>query len=281
MAVPGAVAQARKVGALVWRIGIDHLYTHPTMLLDVMRANERGAQALADGEHAEVIRNWRLAMRSCRQTVDSLMQFAFSRTYVIPVRQQRYLQTPYGLPLIHGLAQAPAEDDPWNFVREWMITGPFPLEGNNDADVVAPGFVRAFPPEAEQGGAYSPEYSTLDGRAQWRRVDGNMSGRTNFLQHFVTTDDAVCYARSTVTAPRDMDVEMSIGSNDGAKVWVNGAEVFSWYGGRTAQPHQNQVSLHLNAGRNEVLVKVANLGANWELFLSFRDPERALRFEAQ
>jgi hypothetical protein len=278
LAVPGAVAQTRKVGALAWRVGVAELSSgaHSTMLLDATRANERGMQALVDGEQVEVIRNWRLTMRLCRKTIDRLMHFAFSRKYIIPANQHRYMHTPYALPLIHNLAQSPAEDDPWSFVRDWMITGPFPLEGHEDADVIAPGFVRAFPPEAQQDGASATEYSTPDDRVEWRKVDGDISGELDLLPHFATTDDMVCYARCTIVAPEEMDIDMSLGSNDGAKVWLNGEEVFSWYGGRAAAPHQNTIPVHLNAGSNEVMVKVANLGANWGLYLSFRDPEREL-----
>ena len=98
---------------------------------------------------------------------------------------------------------------------------------------------------------------------------------------FTTTEDAVCYARCTVIAPRAMTVEMSLGSNDGAKAWVNGEQVFSWYGGRPARPHQDTVPVRLNVGANDVLVKVVNLGYNWALYTSFDDSGRELIIEAR
>jgi hypothetical protein len=86
-----------------------------------------------------------------------------------------------------------------------------------------------------------------------------------------------------VIAPHDTTTTLSLGSNDGAKVWLNGAEVFRWpsepTGGRTAAPHQDEVPVTLRAGENVVLAKVENLGANWQLFVSFHDPGRVLQFE--
>ena len=83
-------------------------------------------------------------------------------------------------------------------------------------------------------------------------------------------------------APHDMRVRMSLGSNDGAKVWVNEKEVFSWcgaaHGGRSAQPHQDEFEVDLKEGSNQVLVKVENLGGGWQLYLSVRDPDRNLEF---
>ncbi len=276
LAVLGAAAQARKVGALIWRTGFDHLYKHPTMLLDAMRANEYAADMLVEGNHVEVLRAWRISLAACRVAIDTLMGFAQEREYIIPDRDLRNLHVAYGLPRIPNLVNAPAPDDPWNYVRGWQVTGPFLLEGNDDGEVVAPGFVNAFGPETEMATGFTSGYETLDGQAGWASARADISGRINFLHHFRTTEDAVCYARCTVTAPEDMDVDMSLGSNDGARAWLNGEEVFSWYGGRTAEPHQNTIPVRLREGENDVLVKVVNLGSNWALFLSFKDPDRRL-----
>ena len=78
-----------------------------------------------------------------------------------------------------------------------------------------------------------------------------------------------------------MDASFSLGSNDGAKVLVNGAEAFSNPAprGRKAKPHQDKFTVRLSEGPNEILVKVANYGANWRLFLAVEDPDRELEFD--
>jgi len=55
------------------------------------------------------------------------------------------------------------------------------------------------------------------------------------------------------------EVTAFLGSNDGARVCLNGAVVFSWpselTGGRGAGAHQNEIPLHLNASENVLIRK--------------------------
>ena len=276
LAYTGSVAQVRKVGSLVWQTGFDHLYHSPTVMLDAVRANERAMVALLDGRAEDVVNEWRYAHRTCRSMLDSMMTFAYEREAIIPPNQRKYLLSPYGLAQIPKLSMALDPNDTWHFVANWSVTGPFPLEGNDDGDVMAPGFERVYPPETNADPTAT--FATVDGTAGWRAVQADLDGGVNLLDHFITTEDVVCYARCTVVAPEAVDIDMSLGSNDGAKVWVNGEEVFALHTGRSATQHQDTIPVHLNAGTNHVLVKVENLGANWALYLSFDDPDRALTF---
>ena len=74
---------------------------------------------------------------------------------------------------------------------------------------------------------------------------------------------------------------MSLGSNDGAIVFLNGEMVFFRHGGRYALPHQDTIPVMFREGANEVLVKVENLALNWRLYLSFEDEQRILTYKAQ
>ncbi|HNZ38725.1 MAG TPA: hypothetical protein PK251_10160 [Candidatus Latescibacteria bacterium] len=279
LAVAGSIAQTRKVSAAAWSIGFGNLYDAGNLVLPAVRLNEQAMDAVKEGNEVAEVRLWREANRVCRTVLDSMMVFAEARRALVPAAQQRYLNSPYGLYAIKNLMRAPAVDDPWHHVAQWEVTGPFPLEYDQNApDVFPPGFERVYPPE--NATASSGPFATVDGPASWKPAVADITGITDFLNYFSTTDNVVCYARTTVTAPRDTTMEMSIGSNDGAKVWVNGTEVLSIHppGGRAAAPHQNKVTVNLRAGRNVVLAKVENLGLNWQLYLSFRDENRVLKF---
>ena len=78
-----------------------------------------------------------------------------------------------------------------------------------------------------------------------------------------------------------METTLALGSNDGARVWLNDEMVFDLHTGRGAAPRQNEINVRLNEGENFLLVKVENLGARWALYVSFNDPERVLQFEAK
>jgi len=280
--VPAAAAQARKVCDVVWRTGQDNLYA-PSVVMEAMRATEECAEALDAGDPATAFAAWRTCFRACRTLLDNVMQFANDRRELIPAQQQRFLLSPHGLHNIPGLGETPPPEGPWRFLQQWMVTGPFPLDWDGEkTDAVPPGFDRAYAPEAstELGGVFD----TVDGRAIWRYAEAGPSGLLDFLPYFVTVDNVVCYARCRITAPRGMTVRFSLGSNDGARAWVNGEDVFRWcsvpQGGRTASPHQNEFTAELRAGANTLLVKVENLGSNWQLYAAVDDPDRVLVLEA-
>jgi len=272
-----SAVQTRKVADVAWQLDADTLYV-PDVLLEAFRAGERCADAVVAGDDVAAMRAWRDALRASRGVLDDTMRKAEAAKGQIPPSQQRFLTSPYGLHNIRGLGKAPAPDDPWHFIQKWAVTGPFPLEWEGEGSTsTPPGFDRAYPPETNTDPA--AVFDTVDGKAPWRPVATDMSCCLDFLEHFGTSENVLCYARSTIVAPRDMEARMSLGSNDGAKVWVNGEQVFSWSGGRPAKPHQDEFAVTLKEGRNAVLVKVENLGASWQLYLSLHDPERELTYE--
>lgn len=278
LAVAGSIAQTRKVSAAAWAVGFGNLYDAGNLVLPAVRLNEQAITALAQGKPVEEVRLWRQANRICRTVLDSMMVFAEARRDLIPANQQRFLNSPYGLYAIKNLMRAPAADDPWHMVPEWEVTGPFALGyDENQPDTIPVGFNTPYPPE--NPAAAAGPFSGVDGPVGWKRVAADMIGITDFLNCFATTTNVLCYARTDVIAPRDTVVEMSIGSNDGAKVWINGKEVYAVHppGGRSASQH-DLVQVNLKAGKNPVLVKVENLGLNWQLYLAFRDQSRKLTF---
>jgi hypothetical protein len=281
LAAAGSIAQTRKVSAATWAVGFGNLYDAGNLVLPAVRLNDQAMVAVARGQAVEEVRLWRQANRICRTVLDSMMVFAEARRNLIPANQLRFLNSPYGLYAIKNLMRAPAADDPWHMVPEWEVTGPFSLGYNESKPEMIPvGFSTRYPPE-NPASAAGP-FTGVDGPMGWKRAASDMIGITDFLNCFATTANVLCYARTHVIAPHDTVVEMSIGSNDGAKVWINGKEVYSLHppGGRSASQH-DVVQVNLKAGKNQILVKVENLGLNWQLYLAFRDQKRALRYEVE
>ena len=281
MASTAAAMQLQKTSQLVWQAGIQDLRPGggDVLMVPAARSALYTSEAAASARSAEAVRSWRRTMRLCRVAVDSVMSRVERYRPVVPEEYQHLLATPYGLHNVPAFAQAVNPEDSWHFIRGWEIAGPFPLEWDGDnVDVGVPeGFTRAYPPE--QG--YTPRayFETVDGVRGWREVNADLSGMLDFLPLFETTGNVVCYARCRIVAPRGMEVQLSIGSNDGAKVFLNGEEVLSKPGGRKADPHMDTVPVRLLSGSNELLIKVMNLGANWRLYASVNDPDRELQFE--
>ena len=279
LASPGAVAQAHSVNTMIWKMGFDRGGRSPHNL-KMMRASEACIAATVEGRPAEAVTAWKKTLRIARTLVDEAMHTAEARRYNIPLEQQPYLHTPWGLHNIPNLRDVPVET-PWKVVRKWRVAGPFALDwdGKEDSAVSPPGLVRKCAPE----GPFNPDatFETVDGTARWQEAEGDISGVLDLLPHFVSTDNMVAYARCRIVAPRDMEVTLSLGSNDGAKLLVNGESVYEQHGGRWATPHQDMIPVRLKAGANSVLAKVENLKGGWRLFLSVKDERNELQVDIE
>ncbi|HOX38424.1 MAG TPA: HEAT repeat domain-containing protein [Candidatus Brocadiia bacterium] len=86
-------------------------------------------------------------------------------------------------------------------------------------------------------------------------------------------DQTVGYLRTKVYSPVEQDVHMLTGSDDGLKVWVNGAEVLSINAPRGVAKDQDKSKAHLKQGWNTVLMKVTQGGGDWEACLRFRSSD--------
>lgn len=150
------------------------------------------------------------------------------------------------------------------FIAHWLIAGPFPNEN-------CKGFEAAYPPESAK------TLEELMKAAEWKQVSAT-EGILNLLSHFKPNTNVVAYALTIVEAPKDMETELLIGSDDGVKVWLNGNLVHSNHVHRGLTVDQDRVRVKLKQGENLLLVKVENGGGDWALAVRIRDPEGVLKF---
>ena len=88
---------------------------------------------------------------------------------------------------------------------------------------------------------------------------------------FAANEWVLAYAFSCVHSPKARQATLSVGSDDGIRVWLNGELVIDHYEARGAAPNQNQTPVQLRKGWNAVLVKVEERIGGWGFFLDFLD----------
>ncbi len=126
----------------------------------------------------------------------------------------------------------------------WYAIGPFKATGST-------AFTEAFSPESE----IALDRSYAGGTLQWH-VEPGWSDRT-----VIDLGDSVncaTYLYRTITVPNDTLIPVSLGSDDGIKVWLNGREIFAHNVNRACRPDQEEVDLSLKAGENRFLMKINN-----------------------
>ncbi len=172
------------------------------------------------------------------------------------------------------------------FLRTWLICGPFP---NPPASGTA---------GARQG--LTVDY--LGGEAAVRPADGTVQSlpgggevkwfahtaprdKVDFRQLFTSrskpVEQVVAYAYTTITRPAEEHTVISVGSDDGVRLWVNGALALDHAIDRGAQPDQELVPVTLRAGENTLLIKVDQGNGDWGLYLRVLKPGEARLLDQQ
>ncbi|HKJ92086.1 MAG TPA: DUF2961 domain-containing protein [Longimicrobiales bacterium] len=164
------------------------------------------------------------------------------------------------------------------WAREWNVVGPFanPRVPGSDR---SPALDSVYGPERDPG--LSRHYSGVDGaRVTWQRATAGDDGFVNLDDRFQPNDHVAAYARAFLVSPDARDATLLLGADDADQLWVNGQEVSSRQGPHASQPDEMAVPVHLHAGCNLVVLKVAELEGGWGFQMRAADPAGDLRWRA-
>jgi len=167
------------------------------------------------------------------------------------------------------------EEQKTGFVNNWMVIGSFDLGAKGYmATVAPPGFDKEYPPEKEI--KFSKTYSGINGNVGWKKAITNIRGLLDFNAAYSTNKGAIAYAYTEIESPDDRKVLITLGSDDGAKVWINEDLVFSKHIKRGAKPDEEFLDVQLKKGKNTILVKLENFGGGWGIVMRVVDPKKEL-----
>jgi putative membrane-bound dehydrogenase-like protein len=148
-------------------------------------------------------------------------------------------------------------------VDYWHILGPF---DNGDGDA---GMERPFAPEKVID--LKGQYPGKSGTVAWRTVKPDEKGYVD-LQAFLAgeSDNVVSYLYREVESPAEQEALVLLGTDDCAKLWVNGRLVYTNMRHRAAAPEEDAVRVPLKRGRNAFLLKINNGDGAHGFFLTLQ-----------
>jgi pimeloyl-ACP methyl ester carboxylesterase len=178
-------------------------------------------------------------------------------------------------------------------VRRWLVLGVFP---NPRDDTVAEGpdrvgYVTDFLASVggEGGAALASDLAVpwrdaegVERETLPRVVEAGRDGIVDLRAHFESLDEpgvenVVAYAFCYLRSDEDQVMQCLFGSDDSARVWVNGELVHDMWvpAGRGCTPRSDDFRLALNAGLNGVLVKVDQMSGGWSFVFESLTSEEA------
>ncbi|MDD8026297.1 MAG: DUF2961 domain-containing protein [Acidobacteriota bacterium] len=159
------------------------------------------------------------------------------------------------------------------FLTEWNLAGPFDAP---DMDALAVG----GPPEAESD--LSAAFIGKDGKpAGWKKIRAGGSGAFDLNALVQPNERVAVYALGWVKAPEAGPACFLLGSDDGARLWINGELVHDNPAYRAVTTDQDKVAVRLKKGWNKVLLKIVQGDGGFGFQARFADPDGKLVWSAE
>ena len=139
----------------------------------------------------------------------------------------------------------------------WLSIGPF-LASSHDA------FAEAFPPERE----FTPDTAYGGGKLRWTP---RPAWRDGSLVNFEETDYCAMYLTRTLQAPHDTVLSISLGSDDGIKLWLDGKLLFGHDIYRGLDADQDHLEMKVPRGEHRLLLKINNGQGGFGYYFAVQD----------
>lgn len=166
-----------------------------------------------------------------------------------------------GLRLYRNLGVKTAAPTP-STTGKWFYAGPFDNTGQKGFDTV-------YPPET--GVDLKKEYVGKNNeKVVWKEgnfVDGQPNDLTIFGKPELNTN-CVAYIYREINVGSDMEVPVSLGSDDTLTVWLNGQKIHAENVYRGVAPDQAVLKLKLRPGKNTVLLKICQGDGGFGFYFS-------------
>lgn len=182
----------------------------------------------------------------------------------IVARHQRNELSPEQRRELQGVFSAPTP------ILQWHLVGGFP-KGLGE-----PKFDPASPPDLNR------TFEVADKQLSWKQIaTKDKYGKVSPGQHVSPKEGVWSLAYAEIEAPADQQSEFVIGSDDQAKLWVNGEKVYEFRNNRGWSAEADRGPIKLKQGINRIYLLCGNDGGPWDFSLAIRmkDPQYAFLYE--
>jgi putative heme-binding domain-containing protein len=135
----------------------------------------------------------------------------------------------------------------------WHIFGPFANDASDSA------LDKDLGLESAKAIDLSATLPGRDGPVKWSTAKVNGTGYVDLMAHYPGKSAlSASYLYREIDSPVDQEGAILFGNDDGAKIWLNGQQVFENRDHDAATPERHKVPVKLKKGANAVLIKIVN-----------------------
>lgn len=157
--------------------------------------------------------------------------------------------------IMRGLGPNPEFARAIGVVNHWYFVGPFPW-------IVSEGFTGAF--IGEPNVTLDATYPAGDQVLQWHAADSqDAAGMYDLFGVLGKVEQSVGFAHTRIEVAEGGPAQIRAGSDDGLRVWVNGASVLEKDVDRGYDLDQDVADITLQTGTNTLLVQITQRAGGW------------------
>ncbi|MGA2248021.1 MAG: HEAT repeat domain-containing protein [Verrucomicrobiota bacterium] len=145
------------------------------------------------------------------------------------------------------------------YITAWQFAGPYQQKGQNFSAL----FDIVFPPETANAQG-----------VKWRALPVSDDPDNSWVMDLLKPmggEQEVAYARTSIHCDSEQPAWFLVNSDDGVKVWLNGAVVHANNTSRGLNGPADQVKITFKPGWNDVLLKITQNNAGWGFWVRLTD----------
>lgn len=148
-------------------------------------------------------------------------------------------------------------------IAEWHVIGPFRAR----PEEVSLKFPTAIDHERSKRGDGSMDLTASHqigtNTLRWEKAKTNKRGILNGDDAFGHHEHCIAFGYAEIQSIHPRETVMSVGSDDGIAIWLNGKLVHEIETNRPVRRGDDKVNVHLNAGTNRILIKLSQHTGGW------------------
>lgn len=160
-----------------------------------------------------------------------------------------------------------------HYMSAWLVAGPVKIESTNPSAEIQNNFFKKelLPVVVTAGKPIAP--LMIDGKQYPWQVLKQTDDIVDLDARYPGTDFAAAFALAEIKSDKEVKTFLSVGSDDGIRIWHNGKLIHDNWIGRGVNKDEDLVPITLAPGSNQLLLKVQDMNQGWGFVIRVLNPD--------